>query len=221
MDVGVLVNRGAENSMLDGVEKNDEFTQDRFSNQVCSNASIQNEEIEIIIAKYSNTVYKLALAKTKNKETAEDIFQEVFIRLIRKKKVFENEDHEKAWIIRVTLNCCKDLWNSAWIRHTVPLEEYQENIAAMSSDENVNRVKSGTNYQTSVITDDSDDVYMAVMDLPDKYRIPIHLFYYEELSIAEIGKILKVKNNTIATQLKRARTILKTKLNDGGWNDGF
>jgi len=169
-----------------------------ISTDAYSNDSCINDKIENIIDKYSNTVFRLALAKTKNKEMAEDIFQEVFIKYIKRKRVFESTEHEKAWIIRVTLNCCKDLWNSAWLRHTVPLEEYQENRATTNS---------------------NDDVYLAVMNLPEKYRIPIHLFYYEELSVAEIGMVLKVNKNTIATRLKRARETLKTNLHEGGCYD--
>jgi len=181
--MGVVVEREAENVMSADSNIND---------------SSINDKIENIIDKYSNTVFRLALAKTKNKEMAEDIFQEVFIKYIKRKSVFESTEHEKAWIIRVTLNCCKDLWNSAWLRHTVPLEEYQGNKATTNS---------------------NDDVYIAVMNLPEKYRIPIHLFYYEELSVSEIGMVLKVNKNTIATQLKRAREMLKTNLHDGGCYD--
>lgn len=178
MDTGVIVKKGAKDNMLVEIDTND--------------------EIETIINKYSNMVFQLALAKTKSKEMAEDVFQEVFIKLIKKKRKFENKEHEKAWIIRVTLNCCKDLWNSAWVRHTVPLEE---------------------DYENKITMDSNQDVYEAVMKLPEKYRIPIHLFYYEELSIAEIGMALKLNKNTVATRLKRAREILKEKM--GGYYDGF
>ena len=190
-----------------------------ISTDAYSNDSCINDKIENIIDKYSNTVFRLALAKTKNKEMAEDIFQEVFIKFIKRKRAFESTEHEKAWFIRVTLNCCKDLWNSAWLRHTVPLEEYQENKATTNSNEDVNKVKGETYHQIPMTTDNNEDVYIAVMSLPEKYRIPIHLFYYEELPVAEIGKILKVNKNTIATRLKRAREMLKKNLDEGGYYD--
>jgi len=186
-----------------------------------SDESFINYKIENIIDKYSNTVFRLAFAKTKNKEMAEDIFQEVFIRFIKRKREFENIEHEKAWFIRVTLNCCKDLWKSAWLRHTVPLEEYQENIETTNSNEDLNEVKVEINHPMSINTDSNEDVYIAVMSLPEKYRVPIHLFYYEELSVAEISKVLKVNKNTIASRLKRAREILKKNLDDGGCYDRF
>jgi len=181
--------------------------------------SFINDKIENIINKYSNTVFQLALAKTKNKEMAEDIFQEVFIKFIKRKRVFESTEHENAWIIRVTLNCCKDLWNSAWLRHTVPLEEYQENKATMDSNKEAIKFRGETYQQISITNGNNEDVYIAVMNLSEKYRIPIHLFYYEELSVAEIGKVLKVNQNTIATRLKRAREILKKKLDKEDFYD--
>ena len=184
------------------------------------NDSSIDDKIESIIDKYSNTVFHLALATTKNKEMAEDIFQEVFIKFIKRKRAFENVEHEKAWMIRVTLNCCKDLWKSAWLRHTVPLEEYQENNNTISdSNEAMNKVKGEIYHQMSITTDNNEDVYIAVMNLPEKYRIPIHLFYYEELSVAEISTVLKANKNTIATRLKRAREILKKDLDEGGYYD--
>lgn len=180
MDTGVIDKSGEEKSI----------SIERYS----------KDEVEVFVDNYSNTVYQLALAKTKNQQMAEDIFQDVFLKLIKKKKVFENKEHEKAWIIRVTLNCCNDMWKSAWQRHTVPLEEYHE---------------------YKITTEINEDVYAAVMNLPEMYRIPIHLFYYEEMSIAEIGKGLKLNKNTVATRLKRARESLKEILKDGGCYEGF
>lgn len=180
-----------------------------------------NDEIELLIEKYGNTVFQLALAKTKNKETAEDIFQEVFMKLIKNKKVFENGDHEKAWIIRVTLNCCKDLWSSAWFRHMVPLEEYQENLNISDSNGKTKKFDGEENFCMDIVADNNEDVYAAVMNLPEKYRIPVHLFYYEELSVSDIAMIMKTNKNTISTRLKRAREILKKTLYEGGIYDGL
>lgn len=160
----------------------------------------ESNEIEVLIEEYANMVFQLALAKTKNTQLAEDIFQDVFLKIIGKKRVFKSKEHERAWILRVTLNSCKDLWKSAWMRRTVPLEEYK----ASKKD-----------------TDGNEWVYEIVMELPEKYRLPIHLFYYEEFSVEEIGKILKLNKNTVATRLKRAREILKGKLEKEGVFDGF
>ena len=87
------------------------------------NSLREEDYIEGIIDKYFNMVYKLAFSQTKNKTDADDVFQEVFLRYIKSNCKFENSEHEKAWFIRVTINCCRKLWSSAWFRHTVPLDE--------------------------------------------------------------------------------------------------
>ncbi|SHK52867.1 RNA polymerase sigma factor, sigma-70 family [Anaerocolumna jejuensis DSM 15929] len=78
-----------------------------------------NSEIEYLLNKYGNTVYRLALMKTKQKEKADDIFQDVFIRLIGLRNRLDGDEHMRAWMIKTTLNCCRDLWKSAWNRHVV------------------------------------------------------------------------------------------------------
>lgn len=145
--------------------------------------------INDILAKYSNMVYRLALSRTKNISDAEDILQEVFLRFINNRIEFENEEHRKAWLIRVTVNCSNKLLKSAWFRRTVPLEE-----------------------ELKFESKEKSDIYYAVLELPLKYRTVIHLFYYEDLSIAQISRILAVKESTIKSQLSRARQLLKVKL---------
>jgi RNA polymerase sigma-70 factor, ECF subfamily len=146
-------------------------------------------EINSILNKYADMVYKLALARTKNKSDAEDIFQEVFLRLIDKKPLFENEDHQKAWLIKVTVNCSSKLLTSAWFRRTVPMLE-----------------------ELKFETKEKSEVFYAVLELPLKYRTMIHLYYYEDLSIAKISEVLSIKESTIKSQLSRGRQMLKTKL---------
>ena len=84
---------------------------------------MQTEEIKNMIEKYSGLVYKVAITRSGNIENAEDVFQEVFVKYSQKMPKFENEEHEKAWFIRVTINLTKNLHNQAWNRKTVPLEE--------------------------------------------------------------------------------------------------
>lgn len=145
-----------------------------------------NDNIENVIKVYSNMVYRLAFSRTRNKSDADDIFQEVFMRYIRKKQEFETEEHRKAWLIRVTINCSKKLWESSWIKKTVPLDETI-----------VFEMKEETN------------LHYELQKLPIKYRTVIHLFYYEDLSIKEISIALNKKPSTIRTQLTRARYRLK------------
>ncbi len=139
-----------------------------------------------VINKYSNMVYRLSFSQTKNISDADDIFQEVFLRYIKYNKTFESEEHLKAWLIRVTINCCKKLWHSAWFKRTTSLED---SFTFEIKEEN--------------------DINYALCKLPVNYRTVIHLFYYEELSVREISEILNIKESTIRTRLTRARQSLK------------
>ncbi len=148
-----------------------------------------DDDIDDALSKYSDMIYKIALSQTKSSANAEDIFQEVFLRYVQADIKFESEEHRKAWLIRVTVNCCKKLWGSAWFRHTVPLDE---NLQFTSKEKS--------------------DIFYAVSELPSQYRIVIHLYYYEDLSVKEISSVLNLKESTITSQLCRARNLLKEKL---------
>ena len=139
-----------------------------------------------VVKNYSNMVYRLAFARTGNKHDADDIYQEVFLRYIRNQPYFENEEHKKAWFIKVTINCSNKLWRSAWRRKTMPLNE----TLPFESKEDI-------------------DLYKELQQLPAKYREVIHLFYYEDLSTEEIAEVLDRKSATVRTQLARARKLLK------------
>lgn len=138
------------------------------------------------IKEYSNMVYRLAFSHTRSKSSADDIYQEVFLKYIKKKPQFETEKHRKAWLIRVTINCCKKMWASAWINKIVPLDEA---IVFETKEENY--------------------LHCELQKLPVKYRAVIHLFYYEDMSIEEISESLNRKQSTVRTQLTRARYKLK------------
>ena len=140
---------------------------------------------ETIIRKYADMIFRLAFAQVRSKNNADDIFQEVFLRYIRKNPSFRSEEHRKAWLIRVTINCSKKFWSSAWKRKVVPLED---NLTFSLPEEN-----------------ELDD---ALKKLAPKYRSVVHLFYYEEYSVEQIGKILNIKQSTVRTQLTRARAQL-------------
>lgn len=150
-----------------------------------------NNSIEKIIEKYSNMVYKLAYARTGNKEDADDIFQEVFLRYIRKQPIFDKEEYEKAWFIRVTINCFNSFWRNSFKTHTVPLEM---DLPASEIEERI-------------IEEYNLEEYL--LKLPSVYRIAIHLFYYEDMTTAQISELLKRKESTIRMQLTRARRLLK------------
>ena len=157
---------------------------------------MQREEyLKEAINNYSDMVYRIALTRCGNKENAEDIFQEVFLKLSEKMPIFENKEHEKAWFIRVTINLTKNLHNSAWNKKTTALEE---NIVFETKEEN--------------------DVFNTVMGLQQNYKTVIYLFYYEGYKVKEISEILKTSENTIKTWLSRAREELKEKI-EGGFED--
>ena len=145
--------------------------------------------------KYADMVYRLAYAQTRNRTDADDIFQEVFIRLVKKKPGFESGEHMKAWLIRVTVNCARSLWLSSWKKRMVFWE-----------DEQLNRIPAEEAPAGNEALEEALDA------LPMKMRRVIHLFYYEEMSVDEIAEALSEKPSTIRSQLSRARKALKKKL---------
>lgn len=141
---------------------------------------------EKIIEQYSNMVYRLAFSRTGTKQDAEDIYQEVFYRYLRKHPDFESEEHRKAWLLRVTVNCANKLLTSSWRKRRTDLPEdlpFEDRR--------------------------KQELYQELQQLPGKYREVIHLFYYEELSIEEIAGALGRKPSTVRTQLTRAREMLR------------
>ena len=92
-----------------------------------------DESIDEVVERYADMVYRLACAQTGRRDSADDVFQEVFLRLVRRNPTFASEEHRKAWLLRVTLNCCKKLGASAWRRHVVPVERLPEHGQATIS----------------------------------------------------------------------------------------
>lgn len=156
------------------------------------------EEAARAIERYGDMVRRLCLVHLKNPADTEDIFQNVFLKYVLSPVVFESPEHEKAWLIRVTLNACKDLVKSFFRSRTVPLEELLEQPAPLSEEHR--------------------EVLEAVLALPRKYRDAVYLHYYEGYTAAEIGKLLGKNTNTVYTLLTRAREQLRKTL--GGDRDG-
>lgn len=149
-------------------------------------AVIAKEAAEKIVDTYGDAVYKFALSLTRHKDIADDVFQEVFLRYLKKGPVFENEKHARAWFYIVTRNCCRSHFMSAFVRRSVPLEQ-----------------------DIPFLKEPDYGLYRYVLKLPKKYRTVIHLFYYEGYTTHEIASLLKKKEATVRTQLKRARALLK------------
>ncbi len=158
---------------------------------------VSDTYIRYAIGKYSNSIIKLSYTYVQNICDAEDIAQEVFLALMKRNKPFENEEHEKAWVLRTAVNKSKNYLKSGWVKRTVPLEE--------APDEH---------YEP----DEKTQVMEAVLSLPEKYRTPIHLFYYDGYSINEIALIINKKPATVGTLLARGRARLKA-LMIGGFDD--
>lgn len=160
------------------------------------------DELEGIYRRHYLMVYRLALAKCGGKrENAGDVFGEVFFQLLKylnKGRTFNDENHEKAWLIRVTLNCSKVIFLTYSRENTSELT--QEQFYAM-------------------MDNDTSEVYEAVMELPEKYRIVIHLFYYEDYSIKEIAEIIGANENTVKSRLSRARKMLKSDIESNDRKD--
>lgn len=148
---------------------------------------------EQLICTYGTTVYRLAYAQTRSRHDADDIFQEVFLRVTQHHPVFDSEAHEKAWLLRVTLNCLKSHWRAAWRRHDMPLDE---RIPFPAPEENA--------------------LDEALRQLAPKYRAAVHLFYYEGYSAEEIARMTGEKPSAIRTRLTRARAQLRDLLKGEG-----
>ncbi len=159
-----------------------------------------NEECELnafvqsAVERYSTAIAKTAFAYLKNVPDAEDVTQEVFLTLMQKRPEFESEEHRKAWLLRVTINQCKNRLKGRLFQSHQPIPE-----------------------DLADLPEEQSEVLNAVMSLNIKYRLPIHLYYYEGYSLKEIAEILETGAATIGTRMARARKLLKNMI--GGVED--
>lgn len=147
------------------------------------------------IERYADMVRRICLVHLKNEADTEDIFQTVFLKYVLHSAPFESEDHEKAWLIRVTVNACRDLLRDLFRARTVPLEQWQALAPAPDPE--------------------TREVLEAVLALPVKYRDVVYLHYYEGYTAGEIAGLLGRNVNTVYTLLTRARQRLKETLEGG------
>lgn len=155
-------------------------------------------DTEVLVNKYKDNLFRIAFNVCKNTADSEDILQDVFIQYHISQKQYENEEHIKAWLIRVTINKAKNITKSFWRKNAVPLEEYMDTLR----------------FETK----EAESLFHEVMKLSDKYRPVIHLFYYEDYTIAEIARILHISESNVKVRLNRARTKLKEALKED-WDD--
>lgn len=142
-------------------------------------------ETEAVIRQYADTVYRLAYAYVRNKHDADDVFQEVFLRYLKRAPAFESEEHRKAWLLRVTINRAKTQLAKRRIRGTYEGED-----------------------SVPFTAPETLELHEALKALPPKYRTVLHLFYYEDCTAEQIGALLNRKPATVRTQLTRARALL-------------
>ena len=150
-------------------------------------------EMDTIIDRYQNTVYGLALARTGSRADADDVFQEVFLAYFQSGKTFRDEEHRKAWLLRTTINQSRRVTSSSWRQKTVPLSE-REDVPVQFQDPEEN------------------EVWTALQSLAEDYRLPLYLFYFQELSTQEIAKALAIRPGAVRMRLTRGREQLREKL---------
>lgn len=160
--------------------------------------ALEKEEFEREAGKYMDNIFAVAFNYFKDPADADDIVQEVLMKLLKSDKVFESSEHVRNWLLRVTVNQCRKVSVSSWFRKSMPLEDYAESLKYEDPEES--------------------ELFFAVIGLPKKYRIVVHLYYYEDYSTAEIAELLKIKESTVRTRLRRARIRLKEVLTDE-WED--
>ncbi|MDD2981000.1 MAG: sigma-70 family RNA polymerase sigma factor [Hespellia sp.] len=156
---------------------------------------LQTEEL---MERYKDNIFAAAFSICKNASDADDVVQDTFIRYHTIEKQFDDEQHIKAWLIRVAINQSKNIVSSFWRRNKESLDNYIETLAFE--------------------TPETENLFETVMSLKEKYRIVIHLFYYEDYSIREISAILNVSESNVKVRLTRGRRMLKLLLKEE-WND--
>ncbi len=157
------------------------------------------QSLHELAALYQDNLFAVAFNICQNAQDAEDVIQDTFVQYYTTKKEYENEQHIRAWLIRVAVNKAKNVTRAFWRRNRVSIEDYMETLVFE--------------------TPESENLFETVMKLPEKYRIVIHLYYYEDYSINEIADILKLSESNVKTRLSRGRVMLKNVLKEEWDND--
>ena len=154
---------------------------------------LTEQEFHRAAERYLDMVYRIALNYFRHPQDAEDAAQEAMLRLWRADTDFEGEEHLRHFLVRVTLNVCRDFSRSPWRKRTVPLESCRE---------------------PAFSTPERWELYQAVMALPAQYRLPLYLSYFEGYAVAEVGELMGLNPSTVQTRLARARAKLKQELEE-------
>ncbi|HEY5466691.1 MAG TPA: sigma-70 family RNA polymerase sigma factor [Clostridia bacterium] len=157
---------------------------------MADNPGQYGRDVSAALDKYADTVRRICFLHLRQRADVEDVFQEVFLQYLQRKEAFESEEHEKAWLLRVAINRCKDLVKSFWHNRVDPLDD--EMMAMVPSE--------------------SHEILDAVLRLPPSERNAVYLFYYEGYSVTEIARVQNQKANTVYSHLHRARKRLYRQL---------
>lgn len=150
--------------------------------------------VEDAFGKYGDRVFSAAFSICRNREDADDVVQDTFLKYHTKQMQYMDETHLKAWLLRVAINRARDITAAFWRRNRVSWEDYMEELEFVQPEDR--------------------SLFQAVMSLPEKYRLVLHLYYYEECVIKEIASLLHTGEGTIKSRLSRGRALLKTMLTE-------
>ena len=155
--------------------------------------------VEEAFRRYGDRVFSAAFSICRNREDADDTVQDTFLKYYSMNSDYIDETLLKAWLLRVAINRAKDITGTFWRRNRVSWEEYMDELEFVQPEDR--------------------SLFQAVMRLPEKYRIVIHMFYYEEYSIEEISSALHRSKGTVKSQLSRGRKLLKSMLTEAQYHD--
>lgn len=161
-------------------------------------SSMSAEQFDKIYEKYKTMLYRIGFTYLKNKDDVEDLLQEVFIKRLYHAPAFETEEHEKRWMIRITVNLAKNHLKSFWKRNITNMDEILQTPECLQWN----------------MDEKEKSVFVEVMALPEKQRIAIYLYYFEGYTVKEIGNILKCKESAVKMRLKKGRDLLKMNLSE-------
>lgn len=156
------------------------------------------QPVQELAASYQGSLFAAAFNVCRNAQDAEDVVQDTFVQYYTSKKEFESEQHIRAWLMRVAVNKAKNINRTFWRRNKISIEDYMETLV----------------FETPA----AETLFETVMQLPDKYRIVIHLYYYEEYAVREIAQILKLSESNVKIRLSRGRAMLKETFKEE-WDD--
>ena len=156
------------------------------------------QPVPVLAERWGDSLYRAAFAVCRNPQDAEDVVQETLLAYFRSDKQFESDEHIRAWLIRVAVNKARNATICFWRRNRRSLEDYMD---ALTFEDAGDR-----------------ELLDAVLRLPERYRIVIHLFYYEDYSIREIAALLDIGEGSVKSRLSRARKMLKAQLSEE-WDD--